>query len=137
MKRKDVLIRFGSYIVVLVMLAGLLNSCTNKDKAGSVNFTIDLTDPMYSSLNSIGGYAYVSNIIVFKDVSNNYDALSEYCTYDANILQYMPSYNSLVCPGCHSQFDINGNPTFGYASAPLVKYNVQLIGSTLRIYTSS
>jgi len=126
--------RFTSiFLFTFVFL--LFNGCGREPDKPNVDFTIDLNDPQYSTLYNLGGYVYINGIIVIRTVSGNYVALSEYCTSDGSALQYMVSQNEIVCPSDGSKFDTAGAVIFGPAQTPLIQYQTQLIGSSLRIYT--
>lgn len=101
----------------------------------NVNFTLDLTNPAYGSLNSSGGYIYNNGVIVARTVSGSYVAVSQYCTHAGGTVVYDKSGNDFYCPVHGSVFSINGSVIQGPASSPLMKYNTSLSGTSLRVYS--
>src|ERR1700722_16452275 len=71
----------GIYIIVLTATGpGGTNKVFHTDTV-RVDFTINLTQTQYNTLENIGGYLIINNILVAYSV-NGYIALSGDCTYD-------------------------------------------------------
>lgn len=115
----------------------LLNACAKSNSspapAGpSVNLTIDISTPQYSSLQTKGNYVYVNNTIIAHDNSGNYVALYDVCTHAGCTIAFNGA-NQFPCP-CHgSIFDENGKVVQGPASTPVKKYTCTLNGTTLTV----
>ncbi len=134
MDRKEFLKKLG-YSASAIFLADFLAGCSKIDQFPDVDFYIDLLDPQYSILMNLGGYVYISNVIVFKGLDNNYYALSKVCTHQGCNVEYNVSYDEITCP-CHgSHFDTDGKVTMGPATSPLPQYATQLIGTQLHVFT--
>ncbi|HUM46789.1 MAG TPA: Rieske (2Fe-2S) protein [Chitinophagales bacterium] len=134
MERKEFLKKLG-YSAAAFFIADYLTGCGNIDAIPNVDFYLDLTDPQNNNLLNLGGFIYVSNVIVFKGLDNNYYALSKVCTHEGCDVEYNVSQNQITCP-CHgSHFDISGNVTMGPAASPLFEYTTQLIGTQLHVFT--
>jgi cytochrome b6-f complex iron-sulfur subunit len=101
----------------------------------NVNFTLDLTNPAYSALNSNGGYIYNGGVIVARTVSGTYIAVSQYCTHAGGTVIYDSKNNDIYCPVHGSVFSTSGSVIQGPAGSPLAKYNTSLSGNSLRIYS--
>lgn len=66
-----------------------------------------------------------SNVIVFRDGSNNLSALSLLCTHQGCNVDWKKSSNSLACP-CHgSEFAVDGEVINGPAQSPLATFEVK------------
>lgn len=123
------------YSAFAFFVADYLTGCTKVDQIPRVDFFLELTDPQNNSLLNLGGFIYVSNVIVFKGLDNNYYALSKVCTHQGCDVVYQVSQNEITCP-CHgSHYDIEGNVTMGPAASPLFEYTTQLIGTQLHVFT--
>jgi len=133
MNRKEFIRLMGSSTIAVVALNQL--GCTKVDQQPLMDFTIDLTDPAYSTLFLTGGYLYINGLIVFRGIDQNYYALSQYCTHQGCNVEYQVAYDEIVCPCHQSHFDVFGNVTMGPATFPLYSYAVTLSGSILHIYT--
>lgn len=101
----------------------------------NVNFTLDLTNPAYSALNSNGGYIYNNGVIVARTINGTFVAVSQYCTHAGGTVVYDRNGNDFYCPVHGSSFAANGSVIGGPAPNPLVKYNTSLTGNSLRVYS--
>ncbi len=135
MNRKDFLKKLGLGIAG-ISIVNNIPACRNRDALPRVDFTIDLTDPTYSTLNATGGQFVFTNysILVAKGVSG-YLAVSSLCTHQNCTLNYQPAQDELVCPCQGSRFNSQGGVTMGPATSPLMVYATQQFGTQLRIYT--
>lgn len=116
----------------------LFNACSddssedgNDNNSGSN--TIDLNDPAYANLKTVGGYAYKGDIIVIRSTDTVYIALSKVCTHSSCTVTYNSSTSELPC-ACHgSKFTKEGAVVTGPATSPLKKYSVTQNGNILTI----
>ena len=99
--------------------------------------------PQYSSLNAVGGWAYVSagykGIIVYRNGPETFSAFDRACTFDPNkpceIVDVEPNGLTAVDSCCGSKFQItDGTVVQGPAFRPLKPYYTFWDGNTLRIY---
>ncbi len=145
MKRNEFFSAFGISAGML-FVAPILASCgknvldttgivvPNTGGGTVVDFTLDLTQSAYSSLNNSGGSLVVNSIIVAKTVSGSYVALSAVCTHQGGLLGYDAGNNRFHCPNHGANFATDGSVLNGPAQTALRKYNVQLTGNSLRVY---
>jgi cytochrome b6-f complex iron-sulfur subunit len=138
MERKEFLsiIGFGA---AAVACGYCLGGC-NPNPGGSitaptnVDFTLDLTNPAYSGLKTIGNYVYNAGVIVAHSQSG-YVAVSLACTHQGATVVFDASTNSFFCPAHGSRFSLNGGVTVGPAGSPLGTYKTTLTGNSLRVYS--
>ncbi len=136
--RKEFLSLLGisSAAVALTYCFGGCQPVNNAPTApAGVDFTMDLTNLVYSPLNSNGGYVYDNGIIVARTVSGSYVAVSQYCTHAGGTVVYDKNINDFYCPVHGSVFSTSGSVLQGPAGSPLVKYNTSLTGNSLRVYS--
>ena len=94
---------------------------------------IDLSSATYSSLQTVGGYAYSGDIIIIRTGQSSYVALSKICTHQGCTVDYSSSSKSIICP-CHgSVFNTSGSVLQGPAFSPLKTYAVSVSGTSLTI----
>lgn len=141
MERKEFIKKFAVGGSILLTAPVLFNSCSDDgddddgDNGGNNpdEIVVDLTQAAYADLNTIGGYAYKNDIIIFRTAEATYLAVSKLCTHSQCTITYNHDANELPCP-CHgSRFDTSGNVTEGPAEANLKKYNVVKVGNLLKI----
>lgn len=139
MERKDFLKNVAVGGSILLTSSMLFNACSkdedlgNPNDAGGSSNSIDLTAAAYSALNTIGGYAYKGNIMVFRTGENTYLALSKICTHESCSVTYSHADGNVPCP-CHgSKYTTAGVVINGPATANLKKYSVTKSGNMLTI----
>lgn len=138
MDRKEFLSLLGlssAALAVSYCLGGCQPMNNGPTAPTNVNFTLDLTNPAYSALNSNGGYIYNGGVIVARTVAGSYVAVSQYCTHAGGTVNYNSSSNDFYCPVHGSFFSTNGSVISGPAPSALVKYNTSLSGTSLRVYS--
>ena len=139
MDRKEFLINLGKGAVA-VCIACYLASCSNNNgniptAPANVNFTLDLTQPAYGSLNNVGGAVYKDGIIIVRLNQISFAAVSQYCTHQGTTVQYDRTNDRFHCPNHGSNFKTDGTVINGPASRALAKYNTELNGTSLRVYS--
>ncbi|MCE4564915.1 Rieske (2Fe-2S) protein [Maribellus sp. CM-23] len=139
MERKDFLKNFAVGGSILLTSPMLFNACSKDEDLGNPNDpggssnTLDLTAAAYSALNTVGGYAYKGNIMVFRTGENSYLALSKICTHQGCSVTYSHADGNVPCP-CHgSKYTTAGVVINGPATANLKKYSVTKSGNILTI----
>jgi cytochrome b6-f complex iron-sulfur subunit len=138
MDRKEFLSLLGISSAALALtycFGGCQPAPTAPAAPSKVDFTLDLTNPAYSSLKSNGGYVYNGGIIVAHTVNGGYVAVSEYCTHAGGTVVYDSSINDFYCPVHGSLYSTSGSVIQGPAASPLVQYNTSLTGTSLRVYS--
>jgi cytochrome b6-f complex iron-sulfur subunit len=146
MKRNEFFSAVGISAGMLFM-APVLSSCSKSlsdtssnppggGNNGAIDFTLDLTSPTYSALNSNGGSIVKDNIIVARTSSGAYVALTSICSHQQfNPIAFESANNRFHCPNHGSNFGVDGSVINGPATSALTKYNTQLTGTNLRIYS--
>jgi len=153
MERKDFIEKVG-LSADSVLIFGCMQSCSKSDSAApttppsnnnnppttnKIDFTINITNNPYTSLNTAGGF-YVertNNIIIARTLTNDFIAVSSLCTHQQVTLEYQASNNRFVCPsppGHGSLFSSTGTVVNGPAASVLKPYKTILSGNNLRIY---
>jgi len=118
-------------------VSAALESCSKSNSTPapsgpSSNFSIDISTPQYSALQTNGGAVYANNLIIARDNTGKFVALYDVCTHAGCTIQFNGT-NQFPCP-CHgSIFDENGNVVNGPATQALKKYTTSLVGNILTI----
>lgn len=130
-----------SVIVLLLISTGSCKKDENVPKA-YVDLLLQLNLPQYVTLNTINNWVYVPGgnrgIIVYRRSSQDFIALEQTCTYDAENTVKVEGNNITAHDSiCGSKFQItDGSVTQGPATRSLVQYRVDYNASdnTLHIY---
>jgi cytochrome b6-f complex iron-sulfur subunit len=134
MKRGDFL-KYTTSAVCSATLLQIMSECSkeNFNPKPSANFSIDLTDPKYSALQTVGGVVLANNIYIVCTAQSTYIALSRICTHAGCSVSFNSSGKTFVCP-CHGGvYNINGKVVSGPPPSPLAQYQVTVSGSTLSV----
>jgi cytochrome b6-f complex iron-sulfur subunit len=145
MNRRDLIQKAFLGGTTLVLAPSILASCSKEDNEGDSNnntnnnntggntVTIDLTNPTYSALNTVGGSKIVQNILVANTGNNVFIALSSVCTHSGCSVDYVHSASNVQC-GCHgSVFSKTGSVVNGPAATSLQSYPISKSGNILTI----
>ena len=118
---------------LLITAPVLFNACCDDLPEDNNSNTIDLNDPAYAALKTVGGFTYKDNLIIIRFSETEYLALSKVCTHQGCDVSYNSSGNYLPCP-CHgSIFSTSGAVLNDPATIPLKKYDVNQDGNILTI----
>ena len=119
---------------VLLLNLFLFSSCDeNKNPIPTVyvDIYIDLNDPLYYDLQSVGGYVYitggVNGILIYRSSADDFNAYDRTCPYDPDIGRVVvddASLNAVDSVGCKSEFSLllDGAVSQGPAQFPLKAY---------------
>ena len=137
MTRDEFLKQLGT--AALLTCAGCsLFSCTSEGDPAptNVDFILDLSSSQYSALNTIGGSASANGIIIARLSSTEFTALSRACTHEGTAINYRQAAKDFLCPNHGARFSTAGAVLQGPATRSLTKYNTELTGNSLRIFSS-
>ena len=149
MERKDFIEKVG-LSAASVLIFGCMQSCSKSDSPApakptgtttptpvkAIDFTINITNNPYTSLNAAGGF-YVdktNNIIIARTLANEFLAVSSLCTHQQVTLDYQANNNRFYCSGHGSLFSTTGAVLTGPAATALKQYKTTLTGNNLRIF---
>lgn len=136
MERKEFL-KLGILGSLSFVIIGSLNSCdnTNSNEPTTIDFTIDLTQPEYQVLNTVGGSIIKQNVLIFRDIDDNIKAVSSKCTHENATLEFSSQESKIICPKHNSEFDTSGKVLKGPAKKNLYVYKVERNGNIVRIFS--
>lgn len=117
-----------------------LESCSSKDgdpipAPVNVDFTLDLTISPNTVLQTPGGSVSKGGLIVVRVSASEFTALSQACTHAGTTVNYQPTAQNFLCPNHGSKFATSGAVLNGPAASPLHKYNTELTGNNLRVFS--
>jgi cytochrome b6-f complex iron-sulfur subunit len=103
------------------------------DNPDLADLVIDISTPLYSVLNSAGGFKVVEGIIIANTGTNGFVALESVCTHQGGQINYKYNSNSFECPLHGSVFSATGSVLNGPANIPLNSYTISRSGNILTI----
>jgi cytochrome b6-f complex iron-sulfur subunit len=154
MERKDFIEQVG-LSAASILIFGCMQGCSKSDSPAPTNppsnnnptnkidFTINITNNPYTSLNTAGGF-YVdrtTNIIIARMLNPSnpnepFIAVSSLCTHQQVTIDFQANNNRFFCSGHNSAFSTTGavlNPQ-QEAKVALKPYKAILTGNSLRIF---
>jgi cytochrome b6-f complex iron-sulfur subunit len=141
MDRKDFLtaIGMGAASVAVLNCIGCAKGSTGDPSSNpaptNVDFTLDLTTSTNSALNNNGGYIYSNGIIVARTTTGTYIAVSQTCRHQNTSVIYRANQNQFYCQRHGATYSETGVSAGIETNLPLTKYNTQLTGTNLRIFS--
>lgn len=94
--------------------------------AGTVNYTLNLTDANYSKLKTVGQYVIVGSTLVAKVQNGSLIALSKACTHQGTTVEYRAGSDDVYCSSHGSAFTTAGAVKVGPATKALTQYTTTL-----------
>ena len=137
MERREFLEKIGAG-AAFALTATCLGSCNTQvnpiGTAGSVNFTIDLSQADYAALKSNGGYVIVNSVVIARTTGGGYAAASAICTHEGGQVGYSSSGNLWLCNVHGAEYDLtSGAGLNSYGRNGLRIYQTTLNGTKLTI----
>jgi len=129
-------IRLVGIGVGALVLAECLQGCKKESAAPAqltVDFTLDLSQPAYSALNSNGGYVVTQKVIVARTLSGDFIAVAAACTHQGTSVQYQASSHRFHCPNHGADFSESGSVQSGPASHDMQQMHTSLNNTLLHV----
>ena len=126
----------------LAVCAGCaMESCSSASNSNpvpaptNVDFTLDINVAPNTALQTPGGSVSNSGVIVVRVSTSEFTAVSQACTHQGTTVTYQPTPQNFLCPNHGSKFSTTGSVLLGPATSPLKKYNTELTGTNLRVFS--
>jgi len=132
MERKE-FIRTMLYGSAALVAASCLGACGAKTPPENVNLTLDMSTPEYAPLQKVGGFIRKDDIVIARVAENEYIALSGVCTHMGGKVEYQKDEDNFICHRHGSKFNDAGGVIKGPAKQSLRKYNVSVMGNSIKI----
>ncbi|MHA8079137.1 Rieske 2Fe-2S domain-containing protein [Aquirufa antheringensis] len=125
----------GASLLAVYCGVSTLSSCKNESvaPASSVDFSLDLTNPTYSKLNTVGNYVIANGIVIARVSSTGFAAVTQVCSHEnkANVIY---SGGGFYCTQHGATFSTTGAGTNANGSKGIKAYQTSLSGTSLRIF---
>ena len=136
MDRSEFLKHLGTGTLLACAGCSLVSCGSNDDPTLTVvDFTLDLSLPANSALQNVGGSLSKDGVIIAKLSSTEFTAVSRACTHAGTNVNYRSIQQDFLCPNHGSVFDKSGAVKNGPANSALKKYNTELSGTNLRVFS--
>lgn len=141
MDRKEFLksLGFSTAAIMAVSSLGVISGCTNSAGGpfpnAKADFTIDLTNPTYASLNTAGGYIVKDGVVVAHTQSGTYAAVTVVCSHQGNpYVRFDGNSNTFFCPVHGARYSTTGKGLNANGRNGLKTYTVDVNGTQLHVY---
>jgi cytochrome b6-f complex iron-sulfur subunit len=129
----------GASLVAVYCAIPILSSCINEpspnDPGGSgsgTDFTLDLNDSAYSTLNTVGKYVIANRIVIARISATTFAAVTQVCSHEGKV-KVVYQNAEFYCPEHGAKFDVNGRGLNSNGKNGLTVYMTALNGSLLRV----
>ena len=117
----------------LAVLESCKKSSTHTPQGPTVNFTLDISQPANTALNSVGGSVATQGVVIARTGGSTWACVAQACTHQGCNIGYNSNAIRFDCP-CHgATFDTNGNGVNGPSEIPVKKYAVTQNGNILTV----
>lgn len=131
----------GASLFAVYCAASGLSSCVNESMdpnlppgtGGNANeLTLDLNEPNYSKLNSVGNFVIVNGIVIARISTTGFAAVTQVCSHEGKRKVTFRS-GEFYCPEHGARFDTAGKGLNSEGKKGLKSYQTQLSGTTLTV----
>ncbi|MEY4646328.1 MAG: hypothetical protein RIQ98_164 [Bacteroidota bacterium] len=124
----------GASLLAVYCGASALSSCENEavTPASAVDFTLDLSNAAYSSLNTVGKYVIYNQVVIARVSSSSFAAVTQICTHEGKA-QVIYNGTKFYCTAHGATFSTSGTAE-SVTSKALKTYQTTLTGTSLRVY---
>ena len=150
MKRNEFISKIGlSSQALLAFYCFGASNCTNGNPAvdpqtpeltgnaksafGRIDFSLDLTLPVYAPLKTAGGFVRVGSVLVAQTLKGTFVAVVKFCTHAAGVLVFQPESNDFWCPVHGSLFNLDGTVKQSPAPVAVQLYKVEVNADKTRL----
>ncbi len=118
-------------------VAACFGGCKKETTAPSINvdFTLDLTAPANSALQTNGGYLVTHQVIVARTLSGAYISVAAACTHEGQTVDYQSGSHKFHCSRHGATFSESGSVLSGPPNSPLQQMHTSLNGTSLHVYS--
>jgi nitrite reductase/ring-hydroxylating ferredoxin subunit len=131
----------GASLLAVYCAIPALSSCINEpspnDPGGggpTTDFTLDLNDAAYSTLNTVGKYVIANRIVIARISSTTFAAVTQVCSHE-NKAKVIYRNAEFYCTEHGAKYDINGKGLNSDGKNGLTVYMTAFDGSLLRVFS--
>lgn len=127
----------GASLMAIYCGASALSSCQNESDvapSGPVDFTLDLTNASYSTLNTVGKYITYNKVVIARVSATSFAAVTQVCSHQGQV-QVMYNGSGFSCPAHGASFSITGANINNVSSKGITAYQTTLINASLRVFS--
>lgn len=114
-----------------------MESCSSNDpEPKKVDFTVDISVAPNTALQTAGGSISKDGVVVARPAAAaEFVALAQACTHEGTAINFSPTQGNFVCPNHGSKFSTTGTVLLGPATTALQKFNTQVTGNNVRVFS--
>jgi cytochrome b6-f complex iron-sulfur subunit len=131
----------GASLLAVYCAIPVLSSCINEPSpnepggnGSGTDFTLDLNDAAYSTLNTVGRYVIANKIVIARISSTTFAAVTQVCSHQGRV-KVIYQNAQFYCTEHGAKFDVNGRGLNSNGKNGLTVYMTALNGNLLRIFS--
>ncbi len=133
MTRKEFLNQVG--VGAALVMTGMCFQQCSREPSGTVDLTLDLTDPENANLAQDGGFVVVEEVVIARTSTGDYVAATQICSHQGFKKVSFNGDDEFQCSVHGARFDLQGDGLNANGSGGLTIYNTELTGDTLRVFS--
>ncbi|OOG72436.1 hypothetical protein B0E43_15960 [Algoriphagus sp. A40] len=132
----------GASLFAVYCAASGLSSCVNESMdptlppgtGGNTNeLVLDLTNPTYSKLNTVGNYVIVNSIVIARVSETAFAAVTQVCSHEGKKKVNFRN-GEFYCPEHGARFGTGGNGLNSEGKKGLKTYQTEFSGTSLKVF---
>lgn len=127
----------GASLLAVYCSVPALSSCINESMDSVllvIDFALDLGDPTFSKLNTVGNYVVQNGIVIARVSTTEFAAVTQVCSHEGKRKVNFTS-GEFYCPEHGARFDTDGKGLNSKGSKGLKSYKTELTGTSLRVFS--
>ncbi len=127
----------GASLLAVYCAIPALSSCINESMDSAplvIDFALDLSDPTFSKLNTVGNYVVQNGIVIARISTTEFAAVTQVCSHEGKRKVNFTS-GEFYCPEHGARFDTDGKGLNSKGSKGLKTYKTELTGTSLRVFS--
>lgn len=127
----------GASLLAVYCSLPALSSCINESMDSVplvIDFALDLGDPTFSKLNTVGNYVVQNGIVIARISTTEFAAVTQVCSHEGKRKVNFTS-GEFYCPEHGARFDTDGKGLNSKGSKGLKSYKTELTGTSLRVFS--
>lgn len=127
----------GASLMAVYCGVNVFSSCQNESNlspSGAIDFTLDLTNASYSTLNTVGKYIVFNKVVIARVSSTTFAAVTQICSHQGQE-QIVYNGSGFYCPVHGASFSVTGAKINNVSNKGITAYQTSFTNTSLRVFS--
>lgn len=127
----------GASLMAVYCGVNVSSSCQNESNlspSGAIDFTLDLTNASYSTLNTVGKYIVFNKVVIARVSSTTFAAVTQICSHQGQE-QIVYNGSGFYCPVHGASFSVTGAKINNVSNKGITAYQTSFTNTSLRVFS--